>query len=1251
MRWITAVNLQNWADTVQARTDFPGIVADLICATVNDISQIRFPRGAKGQVRGFDGVLEATGVTPYVPDGKSIWEFGVNGGAATKATAEYTKRTGQVDEATRNETTFVFVSPRTWDNPTLKLPEWVKEKQELCEWKSVEYIDGSMLEDWLARCPAVAARYAKYVLKLMSPSGVRSIQEFWEEYASRFSPSLVEDVLLAGRESQAAELLEEISHGANRLAYAADSPDEVIAFAIATIRRAEPSVREFLEARTLVVDTEEAARTLNRKTELIFLPRGQARTLSGLLSQSGPTVVSAGADEKRQNHKLLNRPTSQVLGKAFVAMGFTEQQGYSIARGCGRSLAVLARQMPSGTAEMPEWMESAEQLLPALLAGSWSASGRADQNVMCTLGNTSEYEVVEAPLRKLTKLKDSPVDHIGDVWTMRSSVDAFVHLGHLLGPEHLRQFSVAAKAIFSRVAPVPNAEDVFKPYPERDQTHSSWLRDGMMNTLLHMAVLHEQAEFTVSGTTPQEFVNAIVRDIPGLSSDYRLMASLQDNLALLAEAAPIPFLEALERLLEGNANAIKPIFEEQKGFISPQCFHLGILWALETLAWDPKLLLRASICLARLSAIDPGGTLSNRPINSLRSIFLPWAPNTSALAKQRKGVLSTVLKAVPTIAWTLLTKLLPRSSDTSNPTERPKFREFGEFEKEVLTYGLVWESQTAVVNLALEYVGNDPEHWAELIDAMSDFPPDSFECFLLALDAVLSKVSEQVCFQIWDVLRKEVNRHRRFAYTDWALRDDVLARVDVIVEKYKPGNPLRENTWLFDDWVPDVPSNEEDSGDQMEMVEMARKDAILSIIAFMGMTGLVEFAKQVKLPQHVGITVQTLDLPKEQLLELLNLAIASGDSLDVLNGVLIAEGLRRFSSNFADAVQCIVATHKVAASRTARLFFALDESRSNWDIVKSFGHDVNEAYWKQKHAYRVPGDVSELLFAIENYESRGRQMTAIEAASSRLKEVPSDTLLRLLDSAIPEINASPQQLGTMTVHYLEKVFEELQHRGDVTPEELAKREFSYLPCFFHRKTPLTLHRLMVEKPSFYMEVVCSIFKPASGEAKEISETEKRQATAAYKLLEGLRVLPGQTDEHVDGERLMQWCTEVRDLAAKADRVDVTDIRIGQLLAHAPQSSIDHAWPHEAVRVAIENLASDIVEKGLVLERFNMRGAYSKALGEGGDQERALAKQAHDWASVMPDYPRTSVMLFRLSESWTRDAEDADLRAAKEALRE
>jgi hypothetical protein len=113
-------NLGQWAETVQARTSFSGLVADLIRATATSVTSIRFPSGDNGQLRGFDGALEAEGAPPYVPQGKSIWEFGVTDGGAAKATSDYTKRTEQRDEAARKETTFVFVSPRTWDKARLQ---------------------------------------------------------------------------------------------------------------------------------------------------------------------------------------------------------------------------------------------------------------------------------------------------------------------------------------------------------------------------------------------------------------------------------------------------------------------------------------------------------------------------------------------------------------------------------------------------------------------------------------------------------------------------------------------------------------------------------------------------------------------------------------------------------------------------------------------------------------------------------------------------------------------------------------------------------------------------------------------------------------------------------------------------------------------------------------------------------------------------------------------------------------------------
>ncbi|SDD96192.1 hypothetical protein [Paraburkholderia lycopersici] len=1250
MRWVTATNLQQWADTLQARTSFPALVADLIRATAANISDIRFPNGDKGQVRGFDGVLDATGMPTYVPDGRSIWEFGVTEGAAGKAASDYEKRTRQVDEAARKETTFVFVSPRTWDNPTVKLPDWVQAKREQGAWKDVKYIDGAMLEDWLSTCPAVAARWARYELRLMPSAGARSIDEFWEEFSNRFSPALVEEVLLAGRESQGEELLRGLNEGTARLAYAADSPDEVLAFAVAAIRRAEPSVRFFLEARTLIVDTEDAARALVGKSGLIFLPRGQARGIAGLLSQYGPTVVSAGADEKRSNHVLLNRPHSSALGKAFVAMGFTEEEGYDIARRCGRSLAVLARQRPSGTAERPEWMDSAEPLLPALLAGAWVSSGNADQAVLCTLAKCAEYEVVEAPLRKLAKLKDPPVDHVGDVWTMRSSVDAFVHLGHLIGPEHLRQFSAAATRVFSYIPPAPKEDELFRPLAERQDAHSNWLREGMMTMLLHMAVLHEQADFTVQGTTPQEFVNGIVRGLPGLSGDYRLLASLQDNLALLAEAAPIPFLEALERLLEGDAAAIKPIFEEQKGFLTPRTYYVGLLWALETLAWDPALLLRSAMCLARLTAIDPGGSLSNRPINSLRAIFLSWSPNTGAHAKQRTAVLAHIVRAVPAIAWPLLTKLLPRSHDTSSPTATPKFREFGAAEREALTFGVVWESQAAVVRLALEHVGQEPGRWETLIGAMSEFPPETLDSMLSALDSVLAEVTSDIRFPIWDALRKEANRHRAFADTDWALRPEALARVDAVIEKFKPDDQLLQSAWLFDDWMPTVPGVAADAEDPMAPVDAARSDALRAIVASSGVQGLVDLAKRVKQPHSLAMSVQTLQLPREQLAKLLRSTVETGDGLDIVSTTIIAEGFMRFGDSFAGDVQDTVAALDVEPRRTARLLTGLDENMHTWRVVSSFGRDVNEAYWAQKHSYSIKGSTEELLFAIESYASRGRPIAAIEAAVRRLKEVTSDVLLRLLDSAIPEINASQGRGGTMTAYYLEQVFDELETRGDVAPEELAKREFAYLPFFGRRKKPLTLHRLMAERAGLFMEAICAVFKAANAEAREVSENERRLAVAAYDLLEGLRLVPGQAGNDIDEKVLLQWCYEVRDLAKTVDRVDVTDGRIGHLLAHAPASSVDGAWPHQAVRSAIESIASDKLENGLAIERFNMRGVYGKGIGEGGDQERELAKQARNWADTTQDFPRTSAMLMRIAEGWMRDAERADVDAAKQSLR-
>lgn len=73
-----------------------------------------------------------------------------------------------------------------------------------------------------------------------------------------------------------------------------------------------------------------------------------------------------------------------------------------------------------------------------------------------------------------------------------------------------------------------------------------------------------------------------------------------------------------------------------------------------------------------------------------------------------------------------------------------------------------------------------------------------------------------------------------------------------------------------------------------------------------------------------------------------------------------------------------------------------------------------------------------------------------------------------------------------------------------------------------------------------------------------------------------------------------------------------------------------------------------VEKAVCIERLNMRGVYSKAMGEGVQQERALAEQARRWARAMPEFPRTANMLSAIAEMWFKQSETADRSAVQEA---
>lgn len=1245
MKWITALNLETWAKTIEARQTFPALIADLIRATAAHIDAFRFPSGDKAQVRGFDGNLIADEAAPFVPGGRSIWEFGVNEGAAQKAGDDFEKRTKEMAEADRHATTFVFVSPWTWNNPKAKRDDWVSEKCKLGMWKDVRYLDGSQLEDWLEMCPAVAAQYARYHLALIPPTGVRSTDEYWAEYSSRFHPKLMEEVLLCEREDQAKALVQWFrTETSGTISFAADSPEEVIAFAVAAIRKAEAETRAYVEARAIVVDTQESAQQLGERNGRIFLPRAQGSRSAGWLAQRGPTLVAMGGNQPLRS-QVLPRPTRSSLAKAIAMMGLTEERANVLARECGRSVTILSRRIPAGGMDPPEWHAHGPVLLPALLAGAWTTGSAYDKQVLAELAGR-KYVEWEAELRPLARLCDPPIDHIDDVWQVRAPVDAFCWLSGHLGEDELQRLRNAAIKVLSHAEDPPSATDVFLPGRPQQDGPSGWLRSGLANTLLMVATLHQEARLSVPRNTPQAFVDEIIRSLPAYAGDPRRLTDLGADLRLLAEASPDPFLAALERALEREGAQMKMVLTEADGVLAPHSAHPNLLWALEALAWEPTLLCRVSQVLARLAEIDPGGRLSNRPINSLRAIFLSWAPNTHADLPTRLAALDDVIRAVPIVGWKLITELLPRHSDVSSESAKPRYRT-PSVEPDVLTYGIVWESQRLIVSRVLELAGCDPARLCVVIEHMDVFQPQLFQRALESVEGYLVESRGDEHYLVWSALSGQLHRHRAYSNTNWAMKEDQLRAIEEVVNRRAPADLLARVRWLFDDWSPDVRGDLEK---KWESVEQERRRVLAEILRERGLDGILKLAERVKIPRLIGLALPGLLPDVEAVATALVQATGQhGDGQDGFLTSLSGAASRRFERAWTAKLKTLATANAWAPSLTVCALLGLPDRQDTWDIVARFGSAVEQTYWREKQAFPLVGPPQDLDYAVQKYSEVARASAALEVASERLEDLSVERILCLLDDLAREVSARGQ-VGGMVAYHLERVFEHLHHRPGVVPAAVTQREYIFLPILERTQSTLWLHRAMEEQPEFYVSVVKDVFRADDEDARGVGETEVIRARLGYILLASFKTVPGAGEGVINSDRLRSWICDVRRIAAETKRGEIVDEYIGHLLAHAPSDRDDRMWPARGVREVLEQLRADGVERGIAIERFNMRGAYSKQMYEGGAQERALAEQYRDWATQISGFPRTSRMLRTIASDWDRLATREDIRAEKDKLR-
>jgi transcriptional regulator with XRE-family HTH domain len=1259
---VTAADIEGWADRISARSDFPRLIRRLVHATAEKLLRVEFPAGEGSQRPGWDGTVDASTSTEYVPAGISCWELGVGADHAAKAEHDFQRRTKNPLDVDPSSATFIFVTARRWNGKA----KWEAAKNKLGVWKEVRVLDADSIEAWLELAPAVDTWFARLLDK--RTEGTIDIDDYWKNLAATTEPQLMPKVFLTPRRNGEVLALQQWlgiapadqpetstpGQPPSALAIQSGSPSDVIDFLAAYIANLDDAKRDELTSRILIVDDLASWNTLTdhqhpltlvAKPRLALEPEAVAQAI-----RKGHRVLLASERFAPGEFQpiTLSRPDVFELSTALTEAGFKEEKAARHALDCSGSLTVLKRRlsrMPS-TAQ-PDWARSeiANQLAPLTLIGCWQDVSTADNDAVSLVMGKS-YDGVANLVTQAAALPDAPLFRVRGLCSLTSREESWLLLADRLRDDQLAKWNDVAVRILTADDPQTGSPRRIRK-SKSAKSYSESLRTGIAETLALVA-----AYPTKSGTSgAAHSINAqnLVHRILGGSPGWQRWSTLRGQLPLLAEAAPEAFLDAIRSELRASNATILRLFQDHGDPLFSPCLHSGLLWALETLAWHPPYLLPVSLVLAELSERDPGGRWSNRPGSSLAEIFCSWLPHTAARVDERIKVLRTISAKKPASGWRLLLSLLPALHSHSIPTHTPRWR----------NWAINWRAQATDADFAqqvqacgdqlVELVGNDPARWADIIKHIAELPPTSRSnalSKLAALDASAMSLDDRK--KLAKMLREQIHRHKAFPEALWALPGDDVTPLETALKRIEPDDPAVRSAWLFTDHV-ELPEPHGDnwSWDENEAkVSQLRQQAIRTIFGNDGFDGLLRLATTVKAPSTVGIELVDTNLVTDSSRILPSLLM---DPDPGIAGFAWGYARKRFVKEGWDWVDGLP-FNQWTADQVAKFGTLLDGEKRTWDWLKRHGDAAHDLYWKTAFIYPIK-DPSDLQFAVPQLLTHGRPFAALQAihlALHRIPDLPSDLLFQTLEATLrPNADQRPQDVGFDIVDLLQN----LQNREPpVDQKRLGQLEWAFIEVLDGRRASAkTLHSLLANEPESFAGLFTLIFRPRTeteAPKTEPTEQERRRAMNAYRLLHSWTELPGfqAATKAVDGYALRKWVDTARELCRQSGHLEICDTYIGQMLAHSPKES-DGTWPCTAVRDVLDAIDSTGISEGFVIGTLNRRGVVMRMPTAGGGQERGEAEKYASYAKASEtDWPITASVLRKIAEIYEGRGRDEDAAA-------
>ena len=1249
---IRAEQIEAWVERtpLTARSGLAALLRILVNSTGRDLTRVDFPAYENAERRGWDGTVEAGGATPWIPAGTSGWEFGCNTVIDTKANDDFAKRTIAVPEVERRTTTFIFVTPRVWK----KKMAWEQQKRRAGAWHDVRAFDASDLEQWIEQSVAGQVWFAE--VNGFARTGLRTLDDCWKAWSEAADPPLSRELLIPALAASRETLKSWLAAPPSKpLVISADSRAEALAFIDCLFRDTESTVPRTGDD-VIVIDAPDAARKLASAApgSMVMVAASlEVERELGTLHKSFHCIVVRPRNSVDTDPDIgLDLLSHSEFKTALEKMGLNEERVERLGRESGRSPTILRRRLAmSGAIKTPEWArnsESARQLVAATLVGAWHVASKADCEIVGFLASGRD---TERDVSALVQLDDAPVWSIGNYRGVASKIDALFAIAPYMVRTDLENFLFVAECVLSERDPsldLPEDKRWFASLYGKDRSHSGAISNGIAETLVLLAVHGNGLFFKRLGFNAEAAIAALVRRLLQPVSLERLL-SQNDNLPLLAEAAPEEFLSIIARDLRNERAVMGLLKPYDSGVFGSGCHRTGLLWALETLAWRADLLVRVVDILGELSMQRIDDNWVNKPENSLADILRSWLPQTAAPIESRIAALARLAQTFPEVGWRICIAQL-ENHQTGSFSHRPNWRNDASGSGRGVPQRERAEFVRKAVEIALSWPHHSEQTLGDLVEHLQSLPEDR-------QPRVWQLIDEWAARQNDDAKKAALReRIRRYAFTRRSKKRGVsaenAANARAARQSLESSDFVIRHGWLFEQqWVEEsVEDYDAENYDYRAREQRIRRDrtAAIAEIWLSGDIAAIDRLLQATGASHVigaifPVAITDPDAIARFAEHLISSAKGEREAIymNALGGLL---------SGHPDPIGFLAArVHEGWGDKEVLIYsLCLPFRGSAWRALDEHAPHLRAQYWERVHTHVVFDDEADVNEAAERLMEAKRPLAAFHAVHHDWSMVETSRLKRLLQ-AVARTSGERAPIFRLSEHDVSEAFQSLNARADVTKDELATLEFQFLEVLEHGDYGIpNLESQICANPALFVQAVSMAFRrnDDGSDPDEISiqDAARREAsaTAAYRLLNRIKRLPG-TDEHgkIDIEELKAWLKTVRAELKTLGRADIGDERIGQLLARAAKKAPGH-WPNAEICEAIEWMAEEHVARGFHVAERNSRGVVWR--GEGGNQERELAARYRSIAqSLAYTFPFVSTMIEGIAASYEREAqwEDTD----------